>query len=245
MNEKPTIECRRVSKLYEGKRVLNDVSFTSMKGEVFSIIGPSAAGKTTLLKILATLEKPDGGSVKILGTRAFAHPASDHRIRKSLGFVQQKAVMLSGTIEDNIALPLRLRGYDEEDIKDRIRNVASRLGIVGILKKNARKVSGGEVQRAAFARATVFGPEVILLDEFTANLDPANSEILERAVQDFKANGGGVLMVSHNLFQVKRLGDRVGILIDGSLIETGDVDAVFSRPENELARKFLTGEMVW
>lgn len=245
MSEKIAVECAGVSKLYDKKRVLDNVSFTAETGEIFSIIGPSAAGKTTLLRILAALEKPDKGSVKVLGIQAYKNPASDIKIRKTLGYIQQKTVMLRGTIRENIALPLKMRGYDEAEIKTRVEDVASQHGIADILKKSARKVSGGEAQRAAFARSTVFGPKVLLLDEFTANLDPANSEILEKAVMDFRAKGGCVVLVSHNILQVKRLGDRVGILIGGKMIETGNVKDVFSCPKNELTGKFLSGEMVW
>ena len=113
------------------------------------------------------------------------------------------------------------------------------------MKKSAKKISGGEAQRVAFARATVYEPAVLMLDEFTANLDPANVAMLENAVRGFRTGGGTAIIVSHNILQVKRLGDRVGILIGGRLVETGNVKDVFSHPKHELVRKFLTGEMAW
>ena len=245
MTSDGSIVCTDIGKRFDGRRVLDGVSLSVSSSEIFSLVGPSGAGKTTLLRILAALERPDAGNVEVLGMRAFGEPADDLRIRRSVGYVQQNAVMLSGTVEDNISAPLKLRNVEPSRISTLVEEASSKLGVLDILKKKAKRISGGEAQRVAFARALVHGPRVLLLDEFTANLDPANVEILERTVREFASSGGTALMASHNILQVKRLGTRVGILMDGRIVESGEVAKVFAHPESEQARRFLSGEMAW
>jgi len=239
------IDCQGCSKAFGNKHAITDISLKVQKGEIFAIIGPSGAGKTTLLRVLTTLEPPDKGRVRFLGMNAYSDNGSDQKIRRSLGYVPQKATMLAGTVEDNIALPLKTRGVPSTEVRKRVDEIAERFGILEILRKNASKVSGGEAQRTSFARALVFEPKVLFLVEFIANLDPANAEILESVVRDFTSKGGTAVMVTHKLLQVKRLADRMAIVMEGRLVQVGKIKDVFAKPKNELVRKFVTGEMAW
>ncbi|MEM3396098.1 MAG: ABC transporter ATP-binding protein [Thermoplasmata archaeon] len=238
------LDCKRVSKKYEEKLVLSSISLCLKKGEILSVIGPSGSGKTTLVRILATLEKPDTGEVRLL-EKVIKSENDLYAVRKNIGYVQQKPVLLTGTVYDNIAIPLLIRNFEKEEIKKKVFDVAKMLGITDILNKNVRKISGGEAQRVAFARAVIGEPQILFLDEFTANLDYKNVALLEQQVREFVKRGGSVLMVSHNLLQVRRLANRVAILIDGKIEEQGDTKKVIENPETELAKQFVSGEMPW
>ncbi|HHU32676.1 MAG TPA: ATP-binding cassette domain-containing protein, partial [Clostridia bacterium] len=112
-------------------------------------------------------------------------------------------------------------------------------------RQQATTLSGGEAQRLALARAMILEPELFLLDEPTANLDPANVGLMEELLKEIKTKGTTIIMVTHNLFQAKRLADEVLFLYEGKLIETGQVEQLFSSPEHELTKAFINGEMVW
>jgi len=238
------VSCLGIKKSYEGKKVLENVSLSLGNSEILSVIGPSGAGKTTLLRILATLEKPDEGKIKFFG-KEIKEEREILEVRRRIGYVQQKPVLLSGRVYDNLSIPLKIRQEAEEEIEKKVVKVAEMLGISNILKKDARRISGGEAQRVAFARAIITEPEILFLDEFTANLDYRNAGILESLVRDFCRNGGSAFIVSHNLFQVKRLASRVAILIDGKIVEQGEAEKVLAKPETELGRKFISGEIPW
>jgi len=241
MNE--VIVASAITKKFDGKTVLSQVSLAVKKGEILSIIGPSGAGKTTLLRILATLEMQDAGTLLFAGNE-LRNEETRMQVRRKLGYVGQHAVMLSGTVYDNIALPLRVRGMGGMEIERRVRRVAEMLGISGILEKNARKISGGEAQRTAFARAIVGEPEILFLDEFCANLDYRNIAVLERHVKEFSAHGGTVVLVSHNIFQVRRLAHRCAILVDGRIIACDSL-AALEHADNDFVRGFVEGDIPW
>ncbi|MGB9637055.1 MAG: ABC transporter ATP-binding protein [Thermoplasmata archaeon] len=238
------ISCDGISKSFDGKKVLENIKLDIMQGEIFSIIGPNGSGKTTLIRILATLERQDKGIVKYFGVEM----KEEEKLlifRRKLGYVQQKAVLFAGRVYDNLAIPLKIRNWEEHKIDKRVEEVAEKLGIKSILSRNIKNLSGGEAQRVAFGRAIVAEPQILFLDEFTANLDYRNAGILEQYVKNFVADKRTVVMVSHNIFQVKRLASRTAILFDGKIIEQGETKRVLEGPENPVAKDFVCGKIPW
>ena len=138
-----------------------------------------------------------------------------------------------------------MRMVEESECRARAVAALRDVGLGELGARTASTLSGGEVQRLAFARAAVLRPELLLLDEFTANLDPANIAMLENGVRRFREGGGTVLMVTHNLAQGKRLADRICLLLGGRLVETAPARRFFESPHTKQARDVLDGTMVW
>lgn len=235
------VELRNVSKRYENVPALDKINLEIKRGEILAIIGNSGAGKTTLLRILAMLEKQSEGEYYYDGVEV---KGNEDSFRKKITMVFQKPVMFNTSVYNNIAYGLRLRGYSGDEIKKRVENALRLVKLEGYEKYNAKKLSGGEQQRVAIARALVIDPELLVMDEPTANLDPSNVVIIERAIKEIVENNGTtVVLATHNLFQAKRLSDRTAHLFNGRLIEVGETKQLFENPENEITKKFITGEL--
>ncbi len=244
------LEALGVTKRFGERTVLAAVSLGVARGEVHAVLGPSGAGKTTLLRILNLLEVPDEGAVSFDGApialaRA-GRPLSpaQHAARLKMALVPQKPVAFRRSVFDNVAFGLRVRRVSEEETAARVKAALERLGILALAEAPARRLSGGETQRLAFARATVLSLEFLLLDEFTANLDPANVKALEQSARTAAHDQGlGVLLVTHDLFQARRLADRVTLLVDGRIVESAPKAAFFEAPQDPRARAFVAGEL--
>lgn len=198
---------------------LHSVSFSVEEGEYVAIMGESGSGKTTLLNILAALDHPTGGSVRLDGqdlARIKESQVAAFR-RDNLGFVFQEFNLLDTfSIEDNICLPLVLAGEKPSELPGRVRGVAERLGIADLLKKYPYEVSGGQKQRAAVARALITNPRLILADEPTGALDSrATDELLDLFAAVNRA-GQTILMVTHSVKAASRAG-RVLFIRDGEV----------------------------
>jgi tungstate transport system ATP-binding protein len=245
MNAK--IELEGISKHYGDVVAVRDASLSVREGEVFGILGPSGAGKSTLLKLVDLLEAPDSGSVSIDGERVDARLGTAHETRKHIGMVLQKPVVLNRSVWNNLAFPLRLRGWDEEEIERKVESELLKLGLHERRGKNARILSGGEMQRLCFSRATIHDPSILLLDEFAANLDPANVVLLEDQVRQYLSgkNDRTVMIVTHNLFQAKRMCDRIALMWNGDVVEVADRERFFSEPDDPRTSAFVKGELVY
>jgi len=244
------LEARGVTKSFRGRKVLDAVSVGVKQGEVHAVLGPSGAGKSTLLRILNLLEPLDAGGVYLDGEQiarqadAITTGAPHRKARLKMALVPQKPVAFRTTVFENAAFGLRMRGVDEPEIESRVKPALERLGLAALAGAPARTLSGGETQRLAFARATVLPLEFLLLDEFTANLDPANVKALEAAVTRSAHEAGlGVLLVTHDLFQARRIADRVSLLIEGSMAESAPKAEFFEAPKDPRARAFVAGEL--
>ena len=202
-----------------GSRVeaLRNVSFTVEQGEYVAIMGESGSGKTTLLNILAALDEPTAGTVRLDGHelgKIRERDAAAFR-RDNLGFVFQEFNLLDTfTLEDNIYLPLVLSGRPYREMKERLNTVASRLGIAGLLKKYPYEVSGGQKQRAAVARALITNPKLILADEPTGALDSHSTDELLRLFAEINRQGQTILMVTHSV-KAASSASRVLFIRDG------------------------------
>ncbi len=230
------IKLKRISKRYGTITALNDVNLEIKRGEIFALVGHSGAGKTTLLRILALLEKPDSGEYYYDGKLA------NEEHRKKITMVFQKPVMFNASVFSNVAYGLKLRGYSRNEIKERVREVLKLVNLEGYEKYNAKKLSGGQQQRVAIARAIAIEPELLLMDEPTANLDPANAAMIEQIIEKIARRGTTVVLATHNLFQAKRLSDRIAHLFSGKIVEVAPTDEFFRKPKSEITRKFISGE---
>jgi tungstate transport system ATP-binding protein len=210
-------------------------------GEVLAIVGPSGAGKSTLLRLLNFLEAPTAGSLRYAGHLVGQEPPLE--ALRQVTTVFQRPIMLSGSVRDNVAFGLRLRG---PAAPGRVDGALARVGLSDLAGQPASALSGGEAQRTALARALVVEPRVLLLDEPTANLDPYNVGLLEDLIRaDNAARGTTVVVVTHNVFQARRLATRVAFLLSGSLIEAAPVETFFNAPEDARTAAFVRGEMVY
>jgi len=236
------VRVENLTKTYEDHRALDGVSLEVKKGEIFCVMGHSGAGKTTLLRILALLERPDSGEYVFDGRPVnWSRPGE---LRKQVTMVFQSPVMFNTTVFKNIAYGLRLRGYSKAEIERKVREVLSLVRLEGYENRKAKTLSGGEKQRVAIARAIVLEPKLLLMDEPTANLDPTNAAIIEDIVKEItKENGTTIVFSTHNMFQAKRLADRVAHMYAGRIVEVGKTRDIFENPRNELTKRFINGEL--
>jgi len=231
-----TIE--KLIKEYQNKRVLNIDSLKIEKGAITGIIGPNGAGKTTLLNIIGKLDSPTSGRVSHEGDGG-----SHVDWKREMTLVFQNPYLIRTTVEKNIGYPLKLRGWSNEAIENRVEELMGDLSLLPLRKRKAWQLSGGEVQKVALARALSFRPALLLLDEPTANLDPATTgEIEKMLVKINREEGTTILIVTHNLPQTRRICGRVVFLNKGELVETGNWKDIFTKLENPITRQFVEGE---
>ena len=239
--------CEGLQKRYGSRSVLQLEALDVRAGEILAILGPSGAGKSTLLKLLSFLESPSAGKMYYSG-RTISDADVPLQIRREVTLVMQAAQLLKRSVATNIEYGLRLRGISPRDpaVGQYVDRVVQRLGLGALLEQSADTLSGGEKQRVALARALVLKPRVLLLDEPTSNLDPYHIQLIESMVAESHiAEGMTIVMVTHNIFQAKRLADRVALLIDGQLIEIGAKIPFFERPQHPDTVRFLAGEMLY
>ena len=236
------VEAAGISKSYGGSAVLSGVNLNVEAGELFAIMGPSGSGKSTLLRILNDLERPDMGRVSFVGPDGAQQDGQ--RLRRNTTMLLQRSVMFRETVYGNVAYGLRLRGIHEREIRDRVLGVLRDVGLEGFERRKALTLSGGEAQRVAFARAIAIEPQVLFLDEFTANLDPTNIKVLESALDAYrKRTGSTVIMVSHNPFQAQRLARRCLFLYQGEALGSGSIDEVRGS-DDERTAAFFRGDLI-
>jgi tungstate transport system ATP-binding protein len=243
----PNLALVDVSKRYGDVTAVKNVTMSVKEGEVFGIIGPSGAGKSTVLRLIDLLEKTDSGEVIVRGKQVSASSGNAHLVRAQMGMVLQKPVVLNRSVANNLAYSLRIRGWKEEDIAKKVDQELKKLGIEDRRTKNARTLSGGEMQRVTFSRATLFGPSILLLDEFAANLDPSNVALVEGMVRDYVAESPdrSVVLVTHNIFQAKRMCDTVALMWGGQMVEVAEKRKLFEDPADERTAAFIRGEVVY
>jgi len=233
-------------KSFNGRSVLRGVDLRVKPGEIFAVIGPSGAGKTTLLRIVDLLLPAEAGAITYDGREAPIEAAPRLALRRRLSMVDQNPRLFRGTVFYNVSYGLCVRGFEGPELRLRSIQALETIGLLDRLNARTRDLSAGEAQRVAFARAVVFHPDLVLLDEFTANLDPANVTILENAVREFnRATGTTVILVTHDMFQAKRLGRRIALLFDGHIVEDAPVDQFFENPRDPRTRAFVRGEIAY
>jgi tungstate transport system ATP-binding protein len=235
---------RGVAKEYGQRQVLQVEALDLYRGEVFALVGPSGAGKSTLLRLLNLLEPPSAGRLRFLDIELGPGDAAPLALRRRVTTVFQRPMLLDRSVRDNVSFGLRLRG--ERDARPAVDAALEAVGLTGLAGQRARTLSGGEAQRVALARAIVLQPEVLLLDEPTANLDPANVAQIESIVRRLNQERGTTLvLVTHNVFQAKRLAQRVAFLLEGRIVEVAPAPRFFEQPQDPRTAAFVRGDMVY
>lgn len=224
-----------------GRKVLQGIDLGLGPGGLLQVLGANGSGKTTLLRVLALLLAPDEGQVRLDGVRSLP---GDAALQRRIGWMGQKPLVFRASAADNVAYGLRARGEPDDEVVARVRPAMEHLGLWELRDAPARTLSGGEQQRVAFARAMVLRPSLLLLDEATANLDPANVGVLEREVRRVAAQGATVVATTHDLAQARRLADRVALLLRGRVVEEAAAKDFFEAPASPEAKAFLRGELV-
>ncbi len=220
--------------------ILKNINIRVDRGEVFALIGPTGSGKTTLLRLLDLLDSPisgriyfDGNDVTELGRRRL-------EIRRRMSFVLQKPVVFNTSVYNNIAYGLKWRGAGRSSTREKVNSILETVGLSDYQSRNARTLSGGEVQRVAIARAIAIEPEVLLLDEPTANLDPVSTSKIEELITDITHRyDTTIIMATHDMSQGQRLADRVAMLMNGEILQTGDWWQILNSPQNREVADFI------
>lgn len=239
------VELKNINKVYD-QEVLRVEHLMLRKGSIHGIIGPSGSGKSTLLRIINLLTPPSRGSYYF-----YDQPVPDNgkdrlALQRKMALVFQKTLLFRESVFNNVAFGLRARGYSRDEIKKRVNLLLKQVGMDHLTNRRADTLSGGEAQRVAIARAIACDPELLLLDEPTANLDPGNIESIEKMIcQMSREKSITVVMVTHNVFQARRIADDVIFIENGKVVEMGPTEKVFNNPENERTRLYVEGRMIY
>ncbi|MEX2175659.1 MAG: ATP-binding cassette domain-containing protein [Pirellulaceae bacterium] len=212
-------------------------------GEILCLVGPTGAGKSTVLKLLSGLDPPHAGQIRFDNVPLIPGKwplATSRRIAT----VAQRPALLSGTVRYNVEVGLRMRGSQFPSAKTTA--ILDRLNLKAIGNQDARTLSGGQAQLVALARALVVEPDLLLLDEPTASLDPAYVALVEQTVQEQRQRTGmTIVLATHNLFQARRLATRTALLLGGNLVEIAETARFFERPSDQRTVQFVEGIMVY
>lgn len=222
----PILELRHVTKTFGEKVILDIPHLMFEQGRVCAIMGPNGAGKSTLISILACLDYPSTGSLWWKGSQV--NGRARELLRKQVTLITQTPYLFHTTVSRNVDYGLRIRGLKRSIREVKVRESLSLVGLDGFQKRHAYELSGGEIQRAAIARALVLEPEVLLLDEPTANIDQRGVQQLDDILQTLNRDMGiTIVMASHDVNQVYRISDEVIPLFEGRIRENGPIDNIF------------------
>ncbi|MEM6281667.1 MAG: phosphate ABC transporter ATP-binding protein [Chloroflexota bacterium] len=238
-----TYALRDVVQQYGNRTVLRVATLDIRQGENLAVVGPSGAGKSTLLRLLVLLENPARGDIRLqIGDKVFNQRTATISQRRQIAMVFQHPALLSRSVWKNVAYSLEIRG--EADVRSRVQIMLEKVSLGHLTQKPAHTLSGGEKQRVAIARALITQPQVLILDEPTANLDPQNIRIIEQLIHE-QCEQTTVIMVTHNIFQAKRLADRVALLLDGKIIEIATNKTFFNTPRDPRTQAFISGDIIY
>ncbi len=212
------LRARDLRKSFPTGFTLEVEELTLRPGGFYGFVGPNGAGKTVLFEALSLLAPPDEGEVELQGERIFPQAGGWRRTRREMALVMQSPYLFRGTVQQNVAYGLRARGVRGEELTRRVQTALARLGLGAIAGTDIRHLSGGEVQRAAIARALVLVPEVLFLDEPTAHVDAEHACTIEKLLQELRRETRmTVLLSTHDLEQAYRLSDEIFVLVAGRL----------------------------
>lgn len=223
-------------------KAVSNVSLHVRKGEIHGVIGYSGAGKSTLIRCVNLLEKPTKGKVYINGEEITLLPLPQLRkVRNKIGMIFQGFNLLkTATVYDNIAIPLKLLGYDKNEVKKRVEKYLEIVGLTDKHKSYPNQLSGGQKQRVAIARALSQEPEVLLSDEATSALDPETTDsILELLLKINKELGITILLITHEMNVIQKICDHVYVMENGEVVEENTAINLFTKPSHPTTKKFL------
>ena len=230
-----------VLKLYGAAPAVDGASLDVTRGEIFTLLGPSGCGKTTTLRLVAGLERPDGGEITLRG-RSVASPrvfVAPHK--RNLGMVfQSYAIWPHMSVFENVAYPLRLRGEKRAVVQDKVARVLDLVGLGGFESRSATLLSGGQMQRLALCRALVYEPDLLLLDEPFSNLDAKLREQMRVELRVLQRRiGVTILFVTHDQIEALSLSDRIAVMHGGRVEQVGRPRDLYERPASTFVRDFL------
>jgi iron(III) transport system ATP-binding protein len=239
----PDIELTQLSKRFGGQTAVEHVDLAAAEGELLTLLGPSGCGKTTTLRMVAGLEEPDTGTIRI-GTRTVFHAVKGTNVppeTRGLGMVfQSYAIWPHMSVAENVAYPLRMRRVPRAQRTDMVRQVLDLVGLAGLEDKPATKLSGGQQQRVALARALVFEPEVLLLDEPLSNLDAKLREQMRFELRIMQRRIGlTALYVTHDQDEALTLSDRLVVMNAGVIEQIGTPEEIYERPATRFVAAFI------
>ncbi len=241
---KPILEAKNLQVTRGGAILVHIPSLLIQKGEILSLIGPNGAGKTTLLQTLSYLLKPFQGKIYFKGEKV----NSNHSVleyRRKLAMVFQEPLLFDTTVFSNVASGLRIRGMKKMEIRDRVTEQLDRFGISHLHRRSARTLSGGEAQRTSLARAFAIQPEVLLLDEPFASLDPPTREsLIEDLERILRLTGTTTIFATHDRLEALRLSDRIAVMNDGKMLQIGSPEEVMNHPVDEFVASFVGVETI-
>ncbi len=192
------------------------------------------------------LTRPDSGYLFIHGNPVPANSSKRLELQRKMALVFQKTLLFRDSVWNNVAYGLKARNYSRKDIELKVDCLLEQIGMQDLVHRRADTLSGGEAQRVAIARAVAFDPELLLLDEPTANLDPGNIESIENMIRQMNRDKNiTIIMVTHNVFQARRIADEVIFLDKGKIVEMGLAEKIFSNPDQEKTRLFVEGKMIY
>ena len=239
------IEIKNISKTFKNNKVLDGIDLTINQGDVVAIIGPSGTGKSTFLRCVDRLEKPETGTITIDGETqdlAHIHGKDLTELRKKTGMVFQnfnlfsKKTALQNVMEGLIVVKKMKKEEAERIAREQLKNV----GLLDHANHYPRHMSGGQQQRVAIARALAMEPKLLLLDEPTSALDPISTSKIEELMEDLKKKYT-VVVVTHNMQQAVRVSDDTAFFLVGEMVEFGDTKTIFSYPKDKRTEDYITG----
>ncbi len=233
------IEGRGLRVMRGGSMIVDVPSFTVEEGEVLSLIGPNGAGKTTLLQTVSHLLRPFEGDLFFRG-RKVGPECPVLTYRRALAMVFQEPLLFDATVFDNVASGLKIRGMKKVPIRQAVMESLGRFGIAHLSDRSARSLSGGEAQRTSLARAFAIRPDILLLDEPFASLDPMSREPLIEDMQAIvRSTGTTAVLVTHDLMESLRLSDRIAVMDRGRILQAGSPEEVLNTPVDEFVASFV------
>ena len=236
------LEVRNLTKTFDGLTILDGLSLRIEQGEVLVVIGPSGCGKSTLLRCINGLETLDGGEILLNGERISGQPKNAHLVRQKIGMVFQSYELFPHMdVMGNLLLgPTKALGKKKAEVEEEALRLLERVGLRDKARALPRQLSGGQKQRVAIVRALLMHPQLLLLDEITAALDPEMVNEVLRVVLDLAKDGMTMAIVTHEMRFAEAVGNRVVFLEAGRIVEEGEPKAFFAGPQTERARQFLS-----
>jgi molybdopterin-binding protein len=238
----PLLRGENLIRSYDGRRVVDVDSVEVRGGEVLAVLGPNGAGKSTLMRLLAGLESPDGGRLYYKGRQVQRH---DRSLRRAAAAVLQRPYLWRGTVLQNVEYGMKLRRVPAAERKTRVRAALEMLDVTALAETPVDTLSGGEAQRVALARALVLQPEILFLDEPTADLDVT---VRRRMLADLERILGqaasAIVLITHDPGEAFALADRLAVLEGGRFVQTGTPADVFEAPATEFVASFTGAEFM-
>ena len=232
------ITLHNITKKFADKTVLSIDQLEFKAGTVTGIIGPNGSGKSTLMRIIAGLDKEYTGVLHIGGQEI------NQEINKNMTLVFQKPYLINADVYNNISYPLKIRGISKHEIKTKTEKMIELLQLKEIMNQNARTLSGGEMQKVALARAIVFEPKLLLLDEPTSNIDPKTMQLMENAIKYINdCCNTTVVLVTHNIRQLQRVCSEAVFMQEGKVAEQDLVKGVLGKLNEDFVGDFLEQEL--